>query len=71
MHASRGLVVVLDGSLEPSRTPVPVSQAVRIQPDSWPSFADDAWTTIDAAVADPELRAIVVAADRERLPRAG
>jgi len=71
MHASRGLVVVLDGSLEPSGVPVPVGEAVRIQPDSWPSFADDAWTTIDAAVADPELRAIVVAADRERLPRAG
>lgn len=71
LHSSRGLVVVLDGSLEPSTAPIPVGQAVRIQPDSWPSFADDAWTAIDEAVADPELRAIVVAADRERLPSAG
>lgn len=65
--STRGLVVVLDESLEPKEVPVPLQQAVRIQPDAWPAFAADAWASVDDARNDSELRAIVVAADRERL----
>lgn len=65
--STRGLVVVLDESLEPKAVPVPLQRAVRVQPDAWPPFAADAWADLDDARGDTELRAIVVAADRERL----
>lgn len=46
-----------------------VGRAVRIQPDDWPPYADEAWTTIDLARSEPILGALVLEADRERLER--
>jgi hypothetical protein len=47
-----------------------IEHAVRIQPDEWPPYADEAWTTIELARAEPTLAAFVIEADRERLERA-
>jgi len=42
-------------------------EAVRIQPDHWPPYADQAWTSIEAAQSNPGLRALVIHDDAERL----
>jgi hypothetical protein len=46
---------------------VDISDAVRIQPEEWPPFADQAWTSIKLAKEHPSLRAIVLNQDRARL----
>jgi hypothetical protein len=38
-------------------------EAVRVQPDDWPPYADAAWTTVELARASDRLRAIVVPDD--------
>ncbi len=43
------------------------SECVRVRPDAWPAYADDAWVTVDEAVASRALRHQVIAADRWRL----
>ncbi len=43
------------------------TDCVRIQPDDWPSYADQAWTTTVLAKSDSGLRAIVVSEDRGKL----
>jgi hypothetical protein len=40
---------------------------VRIQPDDWPPYADEAWATVSSAKEDPKLAALVISQDRERL----
>lgn len=40
---------------------------VRIQFDGWPVYADEAWTEIDRARSEPELRALVAHDDVPRL----
>jgi hypothetical protein len=45
----------------------PISECVRILPDDWPPFADQAWTTVDLAKQHPSLASIVKASDRPRL----
>jgi hypothetical protein len=52
--------------------PLSAASAVRLQPDDWPPYADDAWAardTLNAEDADPELRAMVVSTDRWRIRR--
>ncbi len=44
-----------------------IGDAVRIQPDDWPPYADQAWMPIEVAVGDPALRALVVQEDQWRL----
>lgn len=49
---------------------VDIKDAVRLQPDSWPPYADDAWAARDDLHDpdhDPELLALVVREDRWRL----
>ena len=41
--------------------------AVRIQPDQWPAFAEPAWTSIKKALEVPALKALVVEQDRDAL----
>lgn len=41
--------------------------AVRIQPDDWPPYAEEAWATISSAREEPRLRALVISQDRELL----
>lgn len=50
--------------------PIDSSQAVRLHPDGWPPFADEAWADKDDVTAedsDPDLLALVVSTDRWRL----
>lgn len=44
-----------------------VSGAVRVQPDDWPPYAEQAWAPLQLARDDSRLRASVIAMDRERL----
>ena len=49
---------------------VAMEDAVRVQPDDWPPYADAAWVRIADVIENPELRALVVQDDRNRLPAA-
>ena len=44
-----------------------IEDAVRIQPDDWPPYADQAWTTIELANQYPSLGALVISEDKDRL----
>jgi hypothetical protein len=63
-------VIVLNGDLSRSREFVEVEQTVRIRPDDWPVFADDAFALRELAAEDPTLRALVQPADQNLLDRA-
>lgn len=67
IYGPQASVVVLDGDLEPKREPVAIENAVRLQPDGWPTFAEEAWVSVDDALSNPDLAASVVTADRWRL----
>lgn len=41
--------------------------AVRLQPDDWPPFADDAWASLSQVNDIPGMKALVLDADRDRL----
>lgn len=62
-------VVVINDSYQPHAI-VDVGQAVRVQPDDWPPFAELAWVRIEDALASPRLRGLVVRDDRPRLSTA-
>lgn len=52
--------------------PITINDAVRLQPDGWPPYADEAWASrsdLDDEESDPELQALVVSSDRWRLQR--
>lgn len=46
---------------------VDITESVRLQPDDWPPYADQAWTSIELAQQSPALRALVLEEDREGL----
>lgn len=48
-------------------TPIESNEAVRLQPDGWPVYADDPWATRGEASANDALRALVVHAERDLL----
>lgn len=60
-------VVVVDGRYVPLDELGDADSAVRIVPDSWPPFADQAWTTPELAHDDDRLRAIVRITDSQRI----
>jgi hypothetical protein len=43
------------------------SQVVRIQPDDWPGYANQAWTTRELAKAHPRLKAMVIDEEQDRV----
>lgn len=45
-------VVVMDAAQEPMDEPLAVSEAVRIQPDDWPPYAEPAYTTREHALGE-------------------
>lgn len=63
---SRG-VVVLKADYTPHELAADVRDAVRIQLDDWPPYAEEAWALIKDAVDDDRLRERVLPLDRERL----
>lgn len=60
-------VVPLNAALKPEDEFIAPEQAVRIRPDQWPAFADDAWTSIAAVRGNTMLRALVDFADLNRV----
>lgn len=60
-------VVCIDGNYRTLPQVSDVSSGVRIQPDDWPAYAEQAWTTIDLAKSDVSLSPLVLEEDRERL----
>jgi hypothetical protein len=67
LGTAQRFVVVLDDKYRPAVRPVPIDAAVRIRPDDWPSYADEAWAAIDDVEDNPDLRAMVLSTDRPRL----
>lgn len=57
-------VVVTGPDYRPLEHTVSAEDAVRIQPDDWPPFADDAWTTLELARENDRLGALVIEPDR-------
>ena len=60
-------VICIDRNYETTNEFADARDAVRLQPDDWPPYADQAWTTIKLASEDPILRSLVVERDRDRL----
>lgn len=60
-------VVCVDDRFRPIEEFATPETAVRIQPDDWPPFADQAWVTIQAATANASLGALVIESDRIKL----
>jgi CheY-like chemotaxis protein len=60
-------VLCLDSNLEVLNEFADARDAVRLQPDDWPPYADQAWATIKVASEDPVMRALVIERDRYRL----
>ncbi|WP_419707714.1 hypothetical protein [Promicromonospora sp. NFX87] len=44
--------------------PLEITDAVRLQPDDWPTYADDPWLASDAIGSEPALAALIVIDDR-------
>ena len=62
-------VVCVDDNYQPLEDSCETDIAVRIQPDDWPPYAEQAWTTVELASRNPSLAALVVESDRERLTK--
>jgi len=67
LHEWHQPVVVTGANLDRRPGYVEISDAVRLRPDDWPPFADDAYAELAEAKKEPSLAAIVDAADRDRL----
>ena len=63
--ASDQPVVCLGDNFKPLPTPCDIDEAVRIQIDDWPAFAEQAWTSRDEARKSDILKALVVLEDSE------
>lgn len=63
-------VLCLDDKLGWLPDPIDITQAVRIQPDDWPVFAEQAWARLADVGEHSQLAAAVIAVDRNRLPSA-
>lgn len=59
-------VPAIDQSYRPHEL-IPVSEALRLQPDDWPPFADGAWASRELLAESPTLRGLVVPSDRDLL----
>lgn len=60
-------VVVVDEDYSPIDQFCDLSDALHIAPDDWPPFAEFAWASIESVKDSDRLRAILVAADREKV----
>jgi hypothetical protein len=60
-------LVCLDKNYRPLGEFYSIKESVRIHPDDWPAYAEQAWTTIALAKNEPKLRALVIQEDREKL----
>jgi hypothetical protein len=60
-------VLCLDYNFRFRKVPYDVADAVRVQPDDWPVYAEQAWAATEDARDEPRLAAAVIATDRHRL----
>lgn len=60
-------ILCLDKEYQFRGQPCELLEAVQVQPDDWPAYAEQAWASIADVHADERLRAIVVSSDRERI----
>lgn len=60
-------VISINGNLSRSTTFAEVEETVRIRPDDWPPYADDAFTLRTSAQTDQSLRSLVEPTDRYML----
>lgn len=60
-------VFVIDEQYRVSPVPISAQDALRLQPDGWPVYADPAWLASADAELEPTLRALVVLDDRDLL----
>ena len=60
-------VVCVDQTLAPEPVFVERSEAVELQPDDWPLYAQSPWTSVHNVRRSPSLAALVVEEDRHRL----
>lgn len=58
-------VFLIDRDYEVALEPVEAVDAVRLQPDEWPSYADDPWALVQDLTDEPELKKLVVLDDRD------
>ena len=63
--------VSLGKDFTPTGEFISAEKAVRLSPDQWPPFADDAWASIKSAKEDPFLASIVDPRDSVRLDTQG
>jgi hypothetical protein len=62
-------VICIDSDYQPLNDFYSVQDAIRIRPDDWPPYADQAWTTRALAAENPSLHALVIREDQEELSR--
>ncbi len=60
-------VICLGEDLQPMPDFAEIGSAARIQPDDWPAYADQAWTTRDLAIKSAKLGMLVLQQDRPQL----
>jgi hypothetical protein len=61
-------IVAIGADARPIHPFVAAEDAVRVQPDGWPSRADTAWMLRSLIIEKPNLRKLVIEEDREKLP---
>jgi hypothetical protein len=64
-------IVCVDENYRTLPEAFPADVVVRIQPDDWPLYGNQAWTTVELARQHPRLRAVVAVEDRERVMAKG
>ena len=57
-------VFEIDSDYNVVAEPIEVTTAVRLQPDDWPTYADDPWLSTESVDLNPDLEALIVIDDR-------
>lgn len=60
-------IICLGSKYRPLKKFYSMADAVRVRPDDWPPYADQAWTTIELAREYAHLKALVLQEDRDKL----
>ncbi len=60
-------IICLDEDFRSEPPACSIEHAVRIRPDDWPPYADQAWARLELALENPRVRALVIDEDRDKL----
>ena len=69
LEMARPVVCVDPDSLRPTDRVIDAADAIQIQPDEWPLYAEQAWLRRDDVAQIQGLSGLIVARDRERSVR--